>query len=134
MLEAKGINKGELAAADKVETTGAPAALRLKTERLVLAADGEDLTVIEVDVVDVEGRIIPTAGNRVAFSIEGAGRIAGVGNGNPGDHDPDKALNRRAFNGKCMVLVGALDRPGPMVLTATADGLTPAVLKLKSNL
>jgi beta-galactosidase len=133
VLEAKGINKGELAAADKVETTGAPAALRLRTERLVLASDGEDLTVIAVEVVDGEGRIVPTAGNRVAFSIEGAGRITGVGNGNPGDHDPDKAANRCAFNGKCMVLVGALDRPGPMVLTATADGLTPAILKLESN-
>jgi beta-galactosidase len=132
VLEAKGINKGELAASDRVETTGTPAALRLKTERLVLAADAEDLTVVEVDVVDGDGRIVPTAGNRVSFGIEGAGRIAGVGNGNPGDHDPDKAANRRAFNGKCMVLVGALDRPGPMVLTATADGLTPAVLKLKS--
>jgi len=132
VLEAKGINKGQLAASGKVETTGEPAALRLKTDRLILAADGEDLSVVEVDVVDQKGRIVPTAGNRVTFSIEGAGRVAGVGNGDPGDHDPDKGVNRRAFNGKCMVLVGASDRSGPMVLTATADGLVPAVLKLQA--
>ncbi|MEI8376151.1 MAG: beta-galactosidase GalA [Planctomycetota bacterium] len=132
ILEAKGINKGQLAAADKVETTGAPAALRLKTDRLVLTADGEDLSVVEVDVVDREGRIIPTAGNRVSFSIEGAGRIAGVGNGDPGDHDPDKGVNRRAFNGKCMVLVAAVDRSGPIVLRAAADGLMPAVMNLNA--
>ena len=90
-LEAKGSNQGQLAAADKVETTGAPAALRLKTDRVVLAADSEDLSVIEVDVIDAEGRVVPTAGNRVSFSVEGPGRVAGVGNGDPGDHDPDKA-------------------------------------------
>lgn len=104
-LEARGTNQGQVAAADKVETTGPPSALRLKTDRTVLAPDSEDLSVIEVDVVDAEGRIVPTAGNRVTFTVEGAGRVAGVGNGNPGDHDPDKGSSRLAFNGKCMVLV-----------------------------
>jgi len=132
VLEAKGINQGRPAAADKVETTGEPAALRLKTDRDVLTADSEDLAVVEVDVVDREGRIVPTAGNRVSFGVDGAGRVAGVGNGDPGDHDPDKGLSRRAFNGKCMVLVGTGDRSGPIVLSATADGLTPATLKLKA--
>jgi beta-galactosidase len=131
-LEAKGVNKGQLAAADKVETTGAPAAMRLRTDRVILAADSEDLSVIEVDVVDLEDRIVPTAGNRVSFSIKGPGRVAGVGNGDPGDHDPDKALNRRAFNGKCMVLVAAADRSGPIELGAAADGLKPATLKLNA--
>jgi beta-galactosidase len=131
-LEAKGFNQDRLAASDKVETTGAPAALRLKTDREVLAADGEDLAVVEVDVLDAEGRIVPTAGNRVSFTVTGAGRVAGVGNGNPGDHDPDKAANRRAFNGKCMVLVGSVDRTGAIELQAAADGLKPATLKLNS--
>ena len=117
----------------RVETTGDPAALRLKTDRVVLAADSEDLSVIEVDVIDAEGRVVPTAGNRVSFSVEGPGRVAGVGNGDPGDHDPDKALSRRAFNGKCMVLVGAIDQPGPIELRATADGLKPATLKLQAD-
>ena len=131
-LDAKGFNRGQAAAVDQVETTGAPAALVLKADRAQLAADSEDLTVVEVDVVDQEGRIVPTADNRVAFAIEGAGRIAGVGNGNPGDHDPDKASNRRAFNGKCMVLAGTIDQPGAIELTATADGLKSATVKLKS--
>jgi len=101
------------------------------SDRLDLAADSEDLTVVEVDVPDAEGRIVPTAADRIFFSIAGAGRLAGVGNGNPGDHDPDKAADRRAFNGKCMVLVGAVDTPGAIELKAAADGLKPAVLKLK---
>ncbi|HWI56631.1 MAG TPA: beta-galactosidase GalA [Bacillota bacterium] len=132
-LLAKGYNAGRVAGTDVVETTGAPAALRLKTDRPLLAANGEDLALVEVDVVDAQGRIVPVADNRVSFSIQGPGHIAGVGNGNPGDHDPDKASSRRAFNGKCLVLVGSGERSGAIRLTATADGLPPATLALRAK-
>ena len=129
---AKGYNGSSVAASDTVETTGAPASLRLKTDRTTLVADGEDVTPVEVDVLDAQGRIVPTADNLVTFRVEGPGCVAGVGNGNPGDHDPDKAGFRHAFNGKCMVLVGATDKTGGIVLTATAFRAKEAVLHLSA--
>ena len=117
-------------AQDSVETTGAPAALSLSTDRTTLTADGEDLTMIEVDVRDAQGRLVPTAGNLVSFTLTGPGRIAGVGNGNPSCHEPDQASSRSAFNGKCLVIVGANDAPGSLTLTAHAPGLKPAMLRL----
>ena len=132
-VTAKGYNDEVLAASDTVETTGAPVALHFKTDRTALTADAEDLAVVEVDVLDAKGRIVPTAGELVTFKVEGEGQVAGVGNGNPGDHDPDKASFRHAFNGKCMVLAGATDKPGTIVLTATSPGLTPARLQLTST-
>ena len=116
-----------------METTGAPAALRLKTDRTALAADAEDVTPVEVDVLDEKGRIVPTASDLITFKVEGEGQVAGVGNGNPGDHDPDKASWRHAFNGKCMVLVGATDKPGTILLTASSPGLVPAKLQLNAT-
>ncbi len=121
---------GTLMAQDRVETTGAPTALSLSTDRTTLTADGEDLTLIEVDVRDAQGRIVPTAGNLVSFTLTGPGRIAGVGNGNPSSHEPDQASSRSAFNGKCLVIVGASDAPGDLLLTARAPGLKPATLRL----
>ena len=133
-LSAKGYNSdGKVIASDTVETTGPPAALKLTTDRINLTPDGEDLAMVEVDVVDALGRIVPTADNRVAFSVRGAGSVAGVGNGNPGDHDPDRASSRRAFNGKCMVLVGAGEKPGDIELTATAPGLNSAGLHFRAD-
>ncbi len=124
---------GKVIATDKVETTGAPAALKLSTDRTTLTADGEDLTMIEVDVVDAQGRIVPTAANPVTFTVTGAGHVAGVGNGDPTDHDPDKASQRKAFNGKCLVIVGAGEQPGGITLTAAAPGLQPATLRLSAG-
>ncbi len=124
---------GKVMATDKVETTGAPTALRLSTDRATLQADGEDLTMVEVDVVDAQGRVVPTADTLVSFTVKGAGRIRGVGNGDPSSHEPDQAGQRRAFGGKCLVIVGAGDRPGGITLTANAPGLQPAALPLEAR-
>ena len=135
-LEAKGFNGSDrfvALATDRVETTGVPTFLRLVADRTTLTADGEDMIPVEVDVLDAQGRIVPTAGDLVKFAIKGAGVIAGVGNGNPGDHDPDKADYRHAFNGKCLVVVGAGDHTGKITLQASADGLKPATLKLRAK-
>ena len=46
---------------DRVETTGAPAAIRLTPDRVQLRADGEDLAAVTVAVVGRRGRIVPPA-------------------------------------------------------------------------
>ncbi|MBC8137289.1 MAG: DUF4982 domain-containing protein [Fibrella sp.] len=131
-LEVRGTTGGKIVATDRVETTGAPVALRLKTTRKKLFADGEDMTLVEVSVVDAEGRVVPEVDNTVSFAVTGAGEIGGVGNGDPSSHEPDKASQRKAFHGLCMVLVRAGDKPGKIQLRATAPGLKPAVLPLET--
>ena len=90
VLSAKGYRGGQLVAEAKVETTGAPAAVRLVADRSTLDADGEDIAVVAVSVVDQQGRIVPAAANPITFKLEGPGRIIGVGNGDPSSHEPDK--------------------------------------------
>ena len=130
---AKGYDaNGKVVGTDSVATTGA-AALRLTTGRVALSADGEDFSMVTVSVVDAQGRLVPTADNRVTFHVAGMGHVAGVGNGDPSDHDPDKASSRRAFSGLCLVVVGAGEHPGPIRLTATSPGLAPASLSLSAR-
>jgi beta-galactosidase len=88
-LSAKGYRNGNVVAEAKVETTGAPAAVRLKPDHAEIGANGEDVAVFTVSVVDSDGRVVPTAGNRVAFDLAGPGRLIGVGNGDPSCHEPD---------------------------------------------
>ena len=131
-LEARGLRGGQIIATDTVQTTGVPAALKLTTDRTRLSADGEDVTMVEVDVVDAQGRIVPTAGNLVTFTLTGAGNIAGVGNGDPSSHEPDQGNSRSAFGGKCLVIIGADGTPGTIHLKAAAPGLQSASLALRS--
>ncbi|HXI69773.1 MAG TPA: beta-galactosidase GalA [Verrucomicrobiae bacterium] len=88
-LSAKGFNDGKVVAEAKVETTGEPASVQLAPNRTTINADGEDVSVITVSVADAQGRVVPVASNKISFEISGAGKILGVGNGDPSCHEPD---------------------------------------------
>lgn len=130
-LEAKGSFNGK-EMHTIIETTGAPAGITLAPDRVELAADGADLAWVGVSVVDAQGRVVPTAGNLVNFSVRGPGKILGVGNGDPACHEDVKASKRSAFNGLCMVLVQTKDDAGEIVLTAESAGLAPVSVTLQS--
>ncbi|HJT23075.1 MAG TPA: beta-galactosidase GalA [bacterium] len=89
-LSAKGYNGGKVSAEAKEETAGDPASVALSADRDTIKADGEDVSVVTVSVLDKEGRPVPTAANEIHFSLEGPGRIIGVGNGDPVCHEPDR--------------------------------------------
>ncbi len=112
-LSAKGFDDaGNVIAETKVETTGEPVAIKLTRDkgnvlpcvppaepngtsgtmpeaRSTIAADGDDCAVFTVSALDAQGRAVPVAQNKINFSIEGAGKILGVGNGDPSCHEAD---------------------------------------------
>jgi beta-galactosidase len=139
VLSAKGYDAhGNVIAQSKVETTGAPATVTLEPDRATINADGEDLSIITVSVRDVQGRVVPTASNLVHFTLQGPGKIIGVGNGDPSCHEPDKypaqtGWQRSAFCGLAQIIVQSSKDAGNIHLTATADGLPPATISLQSQ-
>jgi len=89
-LSAKGYDaEGKLIAEQKVETTGDAVALQLVPNRSTINADGEDVSLFTVSATDAQGRAVPVAQNMVHFDLSGAGKILGVGNGDPSCHEPD---------------------------------------------
>jgi beta-galactosidase len=114
-------------------TTGEPGGVCFETETTELRADAEDVAIVTVKIVDQAGRFVPTAQVLVNFSINGPGRIIGVGNGNPTSYESDTASRRTTFNGLAQVLVQAGDQAGEIVLRGTAEGLSPSEIKLPSR-
>src|SRR5262249_29620444 len=72
VLEARGTRSGRTGLTAKRETTGAPARLVLRPDRQTIAADGEDLSVVTVEIQDAKGRVVPIASNLVTFSVAGS--------------------------------------------------------------
>jgi len=129
-IEARGRKAGQPELVDRRETTGAPARIVLVPDRARISADGEDLSVVVAQIVDSQGRVVPTAADDVTFTISGAGRVIGVGNGDPSSHEPDRASRRKAFNGLCMALVQSQKTPGEIRVEASAPGLASATATL----
>jgi beta-galactosidase len=73
--------------------------VRLSADRTRLQADGRDVSVIDVSVVDREGRVVPTASQRLQFEVSGPARLIGMGNGDPGSHEADKPTERHRYVG-----------------------------------
>jgi len=130
-LEAKGYKAGKLVTKNIVETTTAAAQVALNSDVNTLKADGCDVAVIRVSIKDAKGRVVPAADNLVQFSIDGPGKIIGVGNGNPKSIEPDKAGQRMAFNGYCMVLVQADKTAGEIRLKAVSGNLKGSEVLVK---
>jgi beta-galactosidase len=132
-IEARGTKDGKIVLTEKRETTGAPIKLVLCPDRQKISADGEDLSVIAVEVHDAQGRIMPVASNEVTFEITGAGKLIGVGNGDPSCHESDKGNKRSAFNGLCMAFVQANKQAGEIRVVASASGLEGASLIISAE-
>jgi beta-galactosidase len=128
LLEARGSSQGRVVLTDKRETTGSPARILLRADRQTIAADGSDLSVVSAQIVDAQGRIVPTASNQLSFHVSGPGRLIGMGNGDPSCHEPDKpdspAEGRRsAFNGLCVAMVQSLKTSGNVMVKASSQQL-----------
>jgi len=117
----------------EVKTAGTPAMLVVTSDRSAIKADGNDLSFLTVDVVDANGVIVPNADNFVKFQVEGSGTIVGVDNGDPVSHESFKAPQRKAFHGKCLVVVQSGEKPGIIKLTASSEGLPAVTVEIKTN-
>ena len=121
--------KGNEIARDSVTTAGEPAKVRLTKEEHVITADGKDLSYIHYEIVDGEGNVVPTANNLVHFNLHGQGQIVGIDNGEQASRERYKAQadgtwQRRAFNGKGVVIVKSTEKEGKFTLYADSAGLT----------
>ncbi len=97
---------GKVVADKVIRTAGAPAALSLTADRTHFGKNpnGDNLAFITVEVVDKDGNLCPRAEDQIFFDVEG-GRIVGTDNGNPVSMERFKEPKRKAFNGKCLVVV-----------------------------
>jgi beta-galactosidase len=129
-LKAVGKKAGEVIQTVKVHTTGAPAQLALIADRPRIRISPSDVAHVTVQVLDAEGRVVPTANGSITFLIEGEGRILGVDNGRPDSHESYKGSQRQAFNGLALAILQSTGQPGTMTLSATAPSLSPAQLKI----
>ena len=91
-LEAAGYKGNKPVARQVVETTESPVQIKLQADKTRLRNDRQDVSIVNITVVDSKGRVVPTAQNMIRFNLTGPARIIGVGNGDPASHEPDQFL------------------------------------------
>ncbi|OIP81577.1 MAG: glycoside hydrolase [Porphyromonadaceae bacterium CG2_30_38_12] len=122
VLKAVGFAGKKMVSSTELKTAGEVANIRLTADRTEIAADGQDLSYITVDLVDAYSVRNPKAENLIHFEIEGAGEIVGVGNANPVSLESYQLPQRKAWQGKCMVIVKSKKQVGKITLNANLEG------------
>lgn len=125
-IEARGYKGNKLVKSTRHETTGPATRVLLHADREWMSADGEDVIMVDAQVVDEHNRPVPTAEAEISFVVSGSGTIIGVGNGDPSSHEPDKADKRKLFSGRCMAIIQATRTAGALHVEASSPGLASA--------
>lgn len=132
VLKAVGYTNGKQTASSQLQTAKQVSKIKLSADRSTIKADGQDLSYITVELTDANGIRNPKAGNLVNFKIEG-GTIVGVGNANPVSLESYQLPRRKAWRGRCLVIVKSPAKTGKITLTASASGLQSSKLVITAT-
>ncbi len=117
---------------DQLTTAGEPAAIRMRLMQAPdgFKADGADMVMAEIEVVDSEGNRCPLANNMIRFNLAGPAEWrGGIAQG------PDNYILSKELPVECginRILIRSTTKSGNITLTATAERLTPASLSFRS--
>ena len=139
-VEATGYKNGKRILTETIETTKAATKVVLKADRQQIAADGQDMAIVNIELHDQKGRFVPNACPVLTFCLEGDASIIGCGNGDPsylGSDHPDKqpchTFSIPAFNGRAQVLIQSGKFPSTVTLKCTAEGLKYGLLTITTK-
>ncbi len=112
-----------------IASTGERAELRTATgeprliataDRQVVRADVDDLAFVDIALVDADGVGFTSVERRVRVTVEGPGRLQGLGSGDPASTEPFTDDSHPTFNGRALAVVRPTE-PGEIRIIVTDD-------------
>jgi beta-galactosidase len=132
VLKAVARTAGKVVAEDTLRTAGKPTHLTLSTPKTVATPTWDDVDYVTVTLLDAENTVVPDSSTLIHFTAKGPGGIVAVDNGDLLDHASYLAAQRTLYQGKAQAILRATAGSGSITVTATAEGLPPATLTLKT--
>ncbi|MCX6237611.1 MAG: DUF4982 domain-containing protein [Bacteroidia bacterium] len=116
-----------------LSTATEPSQIKLTADRIEIRADGQDLSYITLEITDEKGIRNPKAENLLKFEIEGPGKIIAVGNANPVSTESYQATERKAWQGRSLVVIKSERNKGKILVKASSGNLKAASIVINSN-
>ncbi|WP_340025024.1 glycoside hydrolase family 2 TIM barrel-domain containing protein [Paenibacillus sp. FSL K6-1096] len=116
----------------ELHTAAAAEQLKLTADTLQLWANLRDIVHVELEIVDSAGTSVYGAEVPVTVTVEGAGELLGLENGNVQDLEPYRSHTRNTHHGKLLAYIRAGAVSGTIKVTAVAPGLPRAELEIST--
>ena len=115
-----------------LSTSGEPARLRLSTDRTVMSADGQDLTFVNIEVVDKDGRVCPDAAIPCEAFVKGQGTLLSFASADLKDTEPYTTPRVKTWKGRALLVVRSTHKKGNAQVSIKSC-LPTASLTIKSK-
>ena len=115
-----------------LQTAGVPARLRLTPDRTVMAADGQSLTFVTVEVLDKQGTLVPEAAIDCEAVVKGQGQLLAFASADLKDTEPYTSPRVKTWKGRALLVVRSTQKKGSVNVTIKS-ALPTANLTLKSK-
>ena len=133
-LKVVAYKNGKRWAEETVRTSDGPSRLKITADRIIIKADGSDLSFVAVSITDKNGMVVPDANNKVTFSIEGPGAIVATDNGDPANLVSFASKERAAYSGLVLAIVRSQKgKPGTIKINASSAGLKMATVSVTAK-
>ncbi|MBT3748049.1 MAG: DUF4982 domain-containing protein, partial [Bacteroidetes bacterium] len=113
-------------------TAGKAMEVQLLGNRKTILANQTDIVRVEGQIIDDNGVMLPDADHLIEFEIKGPAKLLGVENGDILDLEPHQVNYRKAFKGKCLLLIQSTEEKGIIEIKATSNQLKTAIVKIVS--
>ena len=125
---------GELqTVSDTLTSARNPYTLAMQADRDEIGPGSREVVHITTSVVDSSGVLNPHSAHMVNYQVDGPGEIRVIDNGDLADQTPYGSSSRKVRQGKQLLILQAGTEPGDLIVNASAEGLQPSKVKIKSK-
>ncbi|MFH0759771.1 MAG: glycoside hydrolase family 2 TIM barrel-domain containing protein [Bacteroidota bacterium] len=118
---------------DTLKTAYKAYSLAMQSDRRQISTNSSDVVQITTQVMDSAGVLNPHGRHLVNYRLEGPGKIRVIDNGDLADHTLPGSSSRELRRGKQLLILQAGSEPGDLIISASADGLRPSKVKIKTK-
>ena len=133
ILKATGYKNGEAIITKELHTAGDPTHIVLKSIYSSVQADGQDVALIEISLIDANGLPVQHDDRSISVTVEGPGVFVGLDNGDLRMREPIGTNRLSTWFGHCLLVVRSTQKPGDILVTVKSEGLTDALLTISSR-
>lgn len=132
-VKAVGRKKGQKELISFLKTVSEPKSMRVTADNMVINADGQDVAMVEVELMDANNNCSYLAKNKVEFEVSGEGKLIGTDNGDAGCLDNFKLPWRYSYDGRCIAVVQSTGKAGKILIKVKSEGLPESSIELVSK-
>lgn len=132
-LKVTAYDKETILAVKMLKTTGIPAGIKLTADRNPVRADRNDLSYINIEIVDEFGQLVTDGVRQVKLTLSGNGELVGSGNACPYDMESFGKPVFTTFRGRAMAIVRPYAKPGTITLKAESERLKEGMVEIRTK-